>query len=245
MPAKAKSVPLIMTTEEVLAWLEQKGTKKTIAEMGRYGIEARHAYGVPMGTLLMLAKQLGTNHELALALWDSGWYEARLLASLIGDPERVTRRLMDEWAESFENWGDCDTVCFKLFDRSPFALEKARKWVASPREFVRRGGFVLLACVALHDKEADDDRFLPFLPLIEKGARDERNFVKKGVLWALRAVGGRNPELHGAAVAVARHLATAEEASCRFVGKGALRELTSAKVTARMSRKAPLKQSRS
>ena len=226
-----------MDRNEVLAWLEKRGTRRTIDGMARYGIVAERAFGVPMGTLLSLRKRLGKDHALATALWQSGWYEARLLAALVGDPARVTRRQMNAWAAGFENWADCDTVCFHLFDRTPFAWEKARLWSASPREFVRRAGFALMACLALHDKGAPDKRFLAFLPLIEKGARDERNFVKKGVNWALRAIGRRNVALHAAALAVARRLALSEEAAPRWVGKDALRELASQKVRARLARR--------
>ena len=214
-----------MNANDVLGLLRKQGTRRTIGEMARYGIEAEHAFGVPMGALLKLKKRVGTDHELSLALWTSGWYEARLLAALVGDPQRVTRRQMDGWAAGFENWGDCDTVCFKLFDRSPFAWEKARQWAASPREFVKRGGFALMACLALHDKAAPDKNFLAFLPLIEKGARDERNFVMKGVSWALRSIGRRTPALNAAALKVARRLASSEKPSCRWVGKDAVREL--------------------
>lgn len=227
-----------MDKNAVLAWLERRGTQKTRAGMARYGIVAKRAFGVPMGTLLSLKKRLGTDHALAIALWDSGWYEARLLAALVGDPQRVTGRQMNAWAASFENWADCDTVCFHLFDRTPFAWEKARQWSTSPREFVKRGGFVLMACLALHHKAAPDKSFRAFLPLIEKGARDERNFVKKGVNWALRAIGRRNLAMNTAAQAVARRLAEAEEASCRWVGKDALRELASPKVRSRLVRRA-------
>jgi 3-methyladenine DNA glycosylase AlkD len=157
-----------MNVNDVLGLLRKQGTRRTIDEMARYGIEAKRAFGVPMGALLKLKKRLGTDHELSLALWKSGWYEARLLAALVGDPQRVTRRQTDAWANTFENWGDCDTVCFKLFDRSPFAWVKARQWAASPREFVTRGAFALVACLALHDKAAPDKNFLAFLPLIEK-----------------------------------------------------------------------------
>ena len=146
----------------------------------------------------------------------------------------VTRRQMNAWAASFENWGDCDTVCFKLWDRSPYAWEKARQWTASPKTYVKRGGFVLMACLALHDKTEPDRRFLGFLPLIERGAGDERNFVKKGVSWALRSIGRRNRTLNSAALAVAKRLAESEEAAPRWVGKDALRELGSPKVRARL-----------
>jgi 3-methyladenine DNA glycosylase AlkD len=224
--------------DEVLTWLERRGTRRTVEGMARYGIEAKRAFGVTMGTLLALRKRLGRDHALSVALWESGWYEARLLAALVGDPQRVTRRQMNAWAASFENWGDCDTVCFHLFDRTPFAWEKARQWSTSPREFVKRGAFALMACLALHDKAAPDKYFLALLPLIEKGARDERNFVKKGVNWALRAIGRRNAALNKAAVAVAKRLALSEEASCRWNGKDALRELASPKVRSQLARRA-------
>lgn len=227
-----------MDLDQVLAWLEKKGTRRTVEGMARYGIVAARAYGVPMGTLQELAKRLGKDHELALELWDSGWYEARLLAALVDDPELVTRRQMNAWAGSFENWADCDSACFKLFDRTPLAWEKAVQWAASPREFVKRGGYVLMACLAQHDKAARDAKFLPFLPLIEKGAADERNFVKKGVNWALRGIGRRNLELNRAALAVAKRLARSEAAAPRWVGKDALRELASPKVRAGLSRRA-------
>lgn len=227
-----------MNKDEVLGWLKKQGTRRAVKEMARYGIEAERAFGVPMGTLLSLRKRLGQDHALSLALWESGWYEARLLAALVGDPERVTRRQMNAWAAGFENWADCDTVCFKLFDRAPFAWEEARRWSASPRELVKRGGFVLMACLALHDKAASDKSFLAFLPLIEKGAHDERNFVKKGVSWALRAIGRRNLPLNAASLKVAKRLALSEEAACRWVGKDALRELVSPKVRSQLTRRA-------
>lgn len=223
-----------MDKDDVLAWLKQQGNRRTLDEMGsRYGIVAKHAFGVPMGTLQTMQKRLGTDHALATALWESGCYEARLLAALIGDPARVTSRQMDAWAASLENWGDCDTVCFKLWDRTPLAWAKAGQWAKSPREFVKRGGFVLMACLALHDKTAPDKRFLPYLPVIEQGARDERNFVKKGVSWALRGIGGRSPALKAAATAVAERLAQSKEAAPRWVGKDALRAFAKAKAKAK------------
>jgi len=227
-----------MDKDQVLAWLERQGTQRTRKGMARYGLEAKRAFGVPMGALLSLQRRLGKDHALAEALWQSGWYEARLLAALVGEPERVTLRQMNAWAAGFENWGDCDTVCFKLWDQSPFAWEKARQWSASPRLYVKRAGFVLMACLAGHDRTAPDQRFLAFLPLIEKGALDERNFVKKGVNWALRGIGRRNPPLNEAAVVVARRLAASEAAAPRWVGKDALRELTSPKVRAQLARRA-------
>jgi len=227
-----------MNSKEVLAWLEKQGTQHSRNELARYGIVAQRAFGVPMGTLLKMSKQLGIDQKLSLDLWKSGWYEARLLASLVGDAAQVTRAQMNAWAGSFENWADCDTVCFKLFDRAPYAWQVCGVWAASPREFVKRGGFALMACLALHDKGASDEQFLELLPLIEAGASDERNFVKKGVSWALRSIGERTPALHEAALQVCARLVKRSEPSWPWVGKDALRQLGGPKVRLRMARRA-------
>jgi 3-methyladenine DNA glycosylase AlkD len=228
-----------MDKNEVLALLEKRGTQRVAEGMSRYGIQTKlRVFGVAMGTLLSLRKQLGQDHALAGALWTSGCYEARLLAALVDEPRRVTRRQMNAWAASFENWADCDTACFHLFDRTPVAWEKSRQWAKSQREFVKRAGFALMACLALHDKAAPDSKFQSMLPLIEPGASDERNFVMKAVSWALRSIGRRNLALNAAALAVARRLSLSQETARRWVGKDALRELASPKVRAQLARRA-------
>ena len=224
---------------EVLKWLERRGSRRNALGMARYGIRSeRRVLGVSMGTMLPLAKRLGKDHALAIALWQSGCYEAQMLATMVDEPGRVTRRQMNAWAADFDNWAVCDTACFKLFDQTPFAWEKARQWAASPREFVKRAGFALMACLALHDKAAPDKSFQSFLPLVEQGARDDRNFVKKAVSWALRGIGERSLALNAAAVAAAKRLAQSEQASCRWVGKDALRQLARPAVFARLARRA-------
>jgi 3-methyladenine DNA glycosylase AlkD len=214
------------TPTAVLAWLKRHGSKRNVAGMARYGITSTlPVAGVSVGTLRSLAKRLGKDHDLAAELWDAGWYEARMLATLVDEPARVTRGQMNAWAAEFDNWAICDTACFHLFDKTPLAWDQARRWSRSPREFVKRASFALIASLALHDKTAPDSRFRPFLPLIERGAADERNFVKKGVSWALRGVGKRNRALKTAAVAVARRLVRSDDPAARWVGKDALREL--------------------
>jgi 3-methyladenine DNA glycosylase AlkD len=225
-----------MDKNEVLKWLERRGSRKNVEGMARYGIHTDRAFGVPMGTMQSLAKRLGKDHALAMALWDTGWYEARTVAAFVDDPQRVTRRQMNAWAADFDNWAICDTVCFHLFDRTPFAWDKARQWSTSPREFVKRAAFALMASLAGHDKTASDAQFLALLPLIEQGAHDERNFVKKGVSWALRRIGRRDLALNKAALAVATRLSKSEDAPCRWVGKDAARELASPKVRSRLAR---------
>ena len=227
-----------MTADEVLAWLERRGTRTNRDGMARYGIVAQKVFGVSMREMLQLRKQIGTDHELALELWKTGWYEARLFAALIGDAARITRRQMDGWARGFENWADCDTACFHLFDRSPFAWEKAREWAVAPTLLTKRAAFALLASLALHDKGSPDAKFRAYFPLIERGARDERDLVRKGVSWALRGIGSRSAGLHTASVALAKRLVASEDASARWVGRDALRDLQRPLVAARIARKA-------
>ena len=193
--------------------------------MARYGIVAKKAYGVSVGEMRAMAKKIGRDHALAGKLYQSGWQEGRMLAVLIDDPALVTSRQMDAWAKAFENWADCDTACFHLFDKTPLAWKKIEQWSTRKEEFVKRAAFALLASVALHDKKAPDDPFLNSLELIERGAADDRNFVKKGVSWALRGIGHRNPKLHAAAMKTATKLSKSEIAPARWVGKDAIRDL--------------------
>jgi 3-methyladenine DNA glycosylase AlkD len=193
--------------------------------MARYGLVAAKVFGVSVGNVQALAKQIGRDHDLALALWDTEWYEARLLTAFVDDPARVTSSQMDRWARDFENWGDCDTVCMHLFDKTPYAWKKVELWSKRKDEFVKRAAFALLASLALHDRDAKDATFLKGLKTIRAGANDERNFVKKGVSWALRSIGHRNSALHAAAIAEAEHLAESRDSTERWVGKDALRDL--------------------
>jgi 3-methyladenine DNA glycosylase AlkD len=208
-----------------LEWLERRGTKANRDGMARYGLVAAKVFGVSVGNVQALAKQIGRDHDLALALWDTEWYEARLLTAFVDDPARVTSSQMDRWARDFENWGDCDTVCMHLFDKTPYAWKKVELWSKRKDEFVKRAAFALLASLALHDRDAKDATFLKGLKTIRAGANDERNFVKKGVNWALRSIGHRNSALHAAAIAEAEHLAESRDSTERWVGKDALRDL--------------------
>ncbi len=223
--------------EAALAWLKRHGTRHTRDGMARYGIHADKAFGVSVGDIQKLAKKLGRSHELAAALWATGWYEARMLTSFVDEPARVTAGQMDRWCREFDNWAICDTLCFHLFDRTPHAFRKVTQWSSYPGEFGRRAAFALLACLALHDKQSGNEPFIRCLPLIEGAAADDRNFVKKAVSWALRSIGERSRELNVAAVTLARRLAASPGATERWVGKDALRALTSAPVTRRLARK--------
>jgi 3-methyladenine DNA glycosylase AlkD len=227
---------LELQVNAVLTSLKQLADKRVLADMsGRYGIYTSKAFGVSMSNIQRVAKPLLRNHELAAALWETGWYEARMATSFIDEPERVTSAQMDRWARDFDNWGIVDTLCFNLFDRTPHAWRKVTEWSNQEAEFVKRAGFALLWSLTVHDKLAADEQFLQGLEFIERAATDERHFVKKAVNMALRAVGKRNPALNAAAVTVARRLAESSNAAARWVGKDALRELTSPSVSRRLA----------
>jgi 3-methyladenine DNA glycosylase AlkD len=187
-----------------------------------------------MGDIQQLAKRLGRDHALALELWKTDVYEARMLCAYVDEPERVTPAQMDAQARAFDNWAICDTLCFALWVRTPHAFKKIRQWSSHRDEFVKRAAFALLASVALRDKTSADTEFLRCLPLIARAAADERNFVKKSVSWALRGVGRRSLKLHRASVTLAKKLADSKDAAPRWIGKDALRELASAAVQRRL-----------
>ena len=236
-PRPAKSAPHSVDGKvaSAITWLKRHSTKRTLAGMARYAISSDNALGVSVADIRVLAKRLGRNHELADALWDTGVYEARMLTSFVAEPKRVTPAQMDRWCRDFDNWAICDTLCFHLFDRTPHAWQKVAQWCGRREEFVKRAAFALLWGLTTHDKQAGDERFIQSLRFIERAASDDRNFVKKAVNMALRAIGKRNLALNAAAVAVARRLADSPEAAARWVGKDALRELTSVGVIRRLA----------
>lgn len=220
-----------------LAWLERRGSARDREGMARFGITSPRLFGVSVATLRARAKQLGRDHDLALALWDAGWHESRMLGALVDDPDRVTVKQMDAWARDFDNWALCDTTCFHLFDRTPHAWGRVDAWAARRDELVKRAAFALLAGLALHRKREGDEPFVERLPLIEAAADDDRNYVKKGVSWALRSVGHRSAALHAAAMDTAARLAAREEKAARRIGRDALRDLERPIVAARIAKR--------
>lgn len=227
----------VTSVSGILATLKRKGTRRNRDGMARYAIVAPKVFGVSVSALRVMAKQIGRDHALAAELWATGWYEARMLATLVDDPAQVTRRQMDQWARDFDNWAICDTACFHLFDRTPHAWSKVDAWSKRREEFVKRAAFALIASLGVHDKKAADAEFLRRLPLIERAATDERNFVKKAVSWALRVVGRRNRALHTEAVALALRLKAMDSRSARWIGSDAYRELTGPVVQRKLAKR--------
>jgi 3-methyladenine DNA glycosylase AlkD len=224
--------------ESVIAELKRVATQETLDGMSRFAIPADNAFGVAMRDVQAIAKRIGFQHALAQQLWDSGFYEARLLAAYVDDPAEVGSRQMDQWCRDFDNWAVCDTVCFALFDRTTHAWDKVELWMMRDGEFARRAAYALLWGLSVHDKAASDEKFLHGLQLVERGASDDRRFVKKAVNMALRAIGKRNAVLHEAALATAKRLAASEDATPHWIGHDALRELVDPALAERLARKA-------
>jgi 3-methyladenine DNA glycosylase AlkD len=181
---------------DIIKQLQAVGSEANRKGMQRYGIAVDKAFGVPLPFLRNLAKEYRPNHNLAVQLWRSGFHEARMLASMVDDPAKVTESQMEEWVHEFNSWDVCDQCCSNLFDKTPFALQKIYEWTDNEHEFVRRAGFVLIACLAVHDKKREDTSFKELLPLIIEHSTDPRNFVRKAVNWALRQIGKRNLALY-------------------------------------------------
>ncbi len=212
--------------KSVLAWLENHGSTRVREDMGkRFGIHTDKAWGVRMADMQKVAKTIGTDHAMAQLLWKSGWYEARMVATMIADPKQVTPKEMDAWCKDFDNWAICDTACFKLWDQVPHAWDKVPVWAKSEQEFIKRAAFALLACLSLHRNDADPKTLRKFLPLVKKAASDERNFVKKGVSWALRGMANTGTEMHATVVDLAEELAASTNSTERWVGKDVLRDI--------------------
>lgn len=219
----------------VLKQLQAMADPHNVEGMGRFGMATEQRLGISIPDLRKLAKQLERDHALALALWDSGIQEARILAGMVGDPQQLTEAQMERWVLDLDSWDVCDQLCMNLFEKSPLALQKIHDWSQREEEFVKRTAYALIACLAWHDKQAENRFFLDLFPVIERGATDERNFVKKAVNWALRTIGKRNTELNRAAVALAEQLQTVDSKAARWIASNALRELRSEKVQQRLA----------
>ena len=206
--------------------MKQKSNASYLAGMKRFGIENTKALGIPIPELRKLARIIKTDHALALNLWETGLHEARMLASMVDDPALVSSAQVNCWVNDFNSWDICDQVCGNLFDRAPFAIEKAVAFSAHEKEFIKRAGFVLMAEYAVHNKTAKDETFTNLLPLIEREAWDDRNFVKKAVNWALRQIGKRNNTLKIAAIETANRILLQESRSAKWIASNAIGELT-------------------
>ena len=205
-----------------------------VSGMARFGINTKNTLGISVKDLRKIAKEIGHDHDMALRLWDSEIHEARIAGGLVDIAKLVTEAQMEAWVRDFDSWDVCDLCCLNLFRKTRFAYRKAIEWSAREEEFVKRAGFALMATLAVHDKRENDSVFLEFLPVIEKEASDERNFVKKAVNWTLRQIGKRNKALNSLAIESAERIQMMESKSARWIARDALRELGNEKIQDRL-----------
>lgn len=223
-----------MDADEALSELRRLARPCDLGELARYGIRSKVILGVRTPDIVALARRIGRDHRLALALWRTGVYDARHLAVLVDEPEKVTEAQMERWARDFDNWATCDGACLHLFDRTRFAHGKALEWTAREEEFVKRAGFALMAVLAVHDKDAPDSVFLAWLPAVARESMDERPYVEKAVNWALRQIGKRNLRLNKAAIATGVEISRKDSKAARWIAADALRELRGEAVQERL-----------
>jgi len=215
------------SVKDVLGKLQGKANPEHLEGMAKYGIAVEQRLGVSVPDLRKLAKEIGTDHKLAMGLWRTGIGEARILAAMIDDPDKLTEEQMEDWVKDINSWDICDQVCMDLFRKNQLAWKKILDWSKREEEFVKRTAFSLIACLAWHDKKAADEKFLELLPIIIREAVDERNFVKKAVNWALRNIGKRNISLNRAAINTAKEIQRLDSRATRWIASDAIRELES------------------
>lgn len=224
-----------MKAREIIKELESLRSKKNIEEMQRFGITSKSKiFGILKPELRKIAKRIGKNQELAIKLWETEIHEARILASIIAEPEKFTEDLMDKWVSEIDNWDLCDQCVMNLFWRTKHAYKKAREWSQSNHEFIKRAGFSLIAKLAMSDKKASNEKFEQFFPIIKREATDNRNYVKKAISWALRQIGKRNLELNEKAIEIAKEIQRLNSKSAKWIAQDVIRELTSEKILKRL-----------
>ena len=223
-----------MEYEEIIARLRSLSDPGAVEGMKRYGITPRSAYGVSMPDMRKIAREAGTDHDLALRLWATDTRETRILASMIDDAGLLTGDQMESWAMEFDYWEICDQCCSNLFGNTPLAWHKATEWSAREEEYVKRAGFVLMARLAVADKKAGDESFEKLLPVIKGQSSDDRSMVRKAVNWALRQIGKRNLSLNRKAIETAEEIGRMDSRAARWIATDALRELRSEAVQRRV-----------
>ncbi len=227
----------MVSVEEVIRRLEAKAGPDQLEGMARFGMVTERRLGVSIPNMRQMSKELGKDHKLAIQLWETGIPEARILASMVDEPDKLSEAQMEDWVRDINSWDVCDQVCQNLFEKGPLAWKKVMDWSEREEEFTKRTAYALLACLAWHDKDAKDVEFIKLLPVVKRGATDKRNFVKKAVSWALRNIGKRNLNLNKAAMRTAKEMLQIDSSTARWVASDAMKELSSAPVRRRLRKK--------
>ena len=220
-----KSSNIKYSVDDIVSKLKSKAKPDNLEGMARYGISTTNRLGVSIPDLRKLAKEIGKDHKLASQLWAKGIDETKILASMIGEEDKLTEEQAEKWVANFNSWDVCDQVCMNLFRKIPFIRNKIRKWSKRKEEFVKRAAFSLIACIAVHNKKMPDDEFIKFFPIIKQGSVDKRNYVKKAVSWALRNIGKKNKNLHREVTKFAKELEKADSKSAKWIARDTLKDI--------------------
>lgn len=226
-----------MESKEIIKELKKLANKETLKNIERIGIDIKKAIGVNITEQRVLAKEIGINHKLAFDLWKIDIHEAKTLATMIADPNNISEVDMEVWVSEFYSWDLCDQCCKNLFEKTKYAYSKSAEWCERDQTFTKRAGFVLMARLAVSDKDRDNKIFESFLPTILKHSNDSRNFVKKSVNWALRSIGKRNSYLNKKALLLSKEILLLDNKSSQWIANNAIKELTSEAVINRINTK--------
>ena len=217
--------------------LKSLSSKSGQLNIERFGLSGKEMLGVTVTDLRTIAKEVGPQHDIATQLWDTGVHEAKILATMLEDIRYVTDEQADQWLKQMDSWDLVDETCLNLFSKMPNPFRRARAWAEREKEFEKRAGFSLVACLAAFGKDQADQEFIDFLSQIKKASTDERNFVKKSVNWALRQIGKRNKKLHAKALATAKEIGEIDSPAAKWISSNAVKELERPDIIARIAEK--------
>jgi len=221
-----------LSYSQIILQIKKLKNPCNIEGMKRFGIIPNDiVYGVNMPTIRKMGKEIGKDTGLARKLWDSKIHEARILATIIAEPDKLAGTQADRWVADLKSWDTNDQLCSNLLWKIKKPEIKINKWSQDKREFVRRAGIVLLTVLAVKDKELPDNFFEKYFPLLKKCSADERIYVKKAVSWALREIGKRRSErLRLRVIRLAEEIKKLDTPSARWIASDVIRELSKKRV---------------
>lgn len=220
-----------MQINEILTELKSLSNSEIKAfKAKKFGIDCDNSWGVYQKDIASLAKKIGKNTSIGIQLFETGNYDAQLLCAKICKPKEISEEVMDKWITHFNTWEICDSFCMQIFKFHPLAIKKALEWSKRANEFEKRAGFVLMATYGFADKNAGNEVFEQFFPILIKHANDDRIYVKKAINWALRQIGKRNVDLQKKAIRTANEILKQNSRSALWIAKDALKELQGEKV---------------
>jgi len=197
-----------MNKTEALKQLRAMGTAQYRKVYARHGVVGP-SFGVSYANLGKLKKSIGVDHELARALWASGNHDARVLATMIADPEAVTATDLDTWARQLDSYPLTDAFS-NLAASSPLASKRVAMWTGSKQEWESSAGWILVARLALADGALPDSVCEKHLKTIESKIHKAPNRTRYAMNGALIAIGMRSAALGKEATAAAKRIGKVE-----------------------------------